>query len=138
MLALIIVAAGLALHAPVAAAPVETVAPPSTRRRSRSKKRSPAEKPRPKINHVLIISEDGLRADAVATLHLKWHDLMRKRGSYSDHALTIRDASTLPAHASMLSGVEPEGARPDVEHLAPARGLHQDADDLHHAPRTRG
>jgi arylsulfatase A-like enzyme len=33
---------------------------------------------------------------------------MRKRGSYSDHALTIRDASTLPAHASMLSGVEPK------------------------------
>ena len=57
---------------------------------------------------MLIISEDGLRADAVATLHLKWHDLMRKRGSYSDHALTIRDASTLPAHASMLSGVEPK------------------------------
>src|SRR5689334_1940236 len=66
------------------------------------------EKPRPKINHVLIISEDGLRADAVATLHLKWHDLLRSRGSYSDHALTIRDASTLPAHASMLSGVEPK------------------------------
>jgi predicted AlkP superfamily pyrophosphatase or phosphodiesterase len=64
--------------------------------------------PRPKINHVLIISEDGLRADAVATLHLKWHDLLRKRGAYSDHAMTIRDASTLPAHASMLSGVEPK------------------------------
>ena len=46
----------------------------------------PVEKVHPKINHVLIISEDGLRADAVATLHLKWHDLMRKRGSYSDHA----------------------------------------------------
>src|SRR5215510_10302282 len=71
---------------------------------------APADKcePRPKINHVLIISEDGLRADAVATLHLKWHDLLRKRGAYSDHAMTIRDASTLPAHASMLSGVEPK------------------------------
>jgi predicted AlkP superfamily pyrophosphatase or phosphodiesterase len=62
----------------------------------------------PRINHVLIISEDGLRADAVATLHLRWHDVLRKHGSYSDHALTIRDASTLPAHASMLSGVEPK------------------------------
>ncbi|MCA1665778.1 MAG: alkaline phosphatase family protein, partial [Myxococcales bacterium] len=98
--AVIVVAAGLALHAPVVAAPVEEIAPVD--------KAEPAEKPRPKINHVLIISEDGLRADAVATLHLKWHDLMRKRGSYSDHALTIRDASTLPAHASMLSGVEPK------------------------------
>jgi predicted AlkP superfamily pyrophosphatase or phosphodiesterase len=67
----------------------------------------PAEAPRPHIGHVLIISEDGLRADAVAKLHLHWHDLMRKRGSYSLHAKTIRDASTLPAHASMLSGVHP-------------------------------
>src|SRR5262249_49471165 len=33
-----------------------------------------------KINHVLIISEDGLRADAVAKLHLHWHELLRKRG----------------------------------------------------------
>ena len=60
----------------------------------------------PRVKHVLIISEDGLRADAVSTLHLKWHDLLRKRGSFSAHALTIRDASTLPAHASMLSGVD--------------------------------
>jgi predicted AlkP superfamily pyrophosphatase or phosphodiesterase len=62
----------------------------------------------PKISHVLIISEDGLRPDAVATLHLHWHDILRKRGSSSLHAKTIRDASTLPAHASMLSGVHPE------------------------------
>jgi predicted AlkP superfamily pyrophosphatase or phosphodiesterase len=62
---------------------------------------------RPRINHVLIISEDGLRADAVAKLHLHWHELLRQHGSYSLHAKTIRDASTLPAHASMLSGVEP-------------------------------
>jgi predicted AlkP superfamily pyrophosphatase or phosphodiesterase len=64
--------------------------------------------PQPRIRHVLIISEDGLRADAVAKLHLKWHDLLRKRGASSVHAKTIRDASTLPAHASMLSGVEPD------------------------------
>jgi predicted AlkP superfamily pyrophosphatase or phosphodiesterase len=60
------------------------------------------------IHHVLIVSEDGLRADAVRTLHLHWHDLLRKHGAYSEHALTIRTASTLPAHASMLSGVGPE------------------------------
>src|SRR6184192_964840 len=62
---------------------------------------------RPKINHVLIISEDGLRYDAVEKLHLKWHELLRKHGTWASHALTIRDASTLPAHASMLSGVGP-------------------------------
>ena len=101
--AIVIIAAGLALHAPVGAAPVEPAAPVD-----KAEEAPPPEKPRPKINHVLIISEDGLRADAVATLHLKWHDLIRKRGSYSDLALTIRDASTLPAHASMLSGVKPK------------------------------
>ena len=102
--ALIIAAAGVALHVPTVgvAAPVDETAAPV------DKSEAPPEKPRPKINHVLIISEDGLRADAVATLHLKWHDLMRQHGSYSDHALTIRDASTLPAHASMLSGVGPK------------------------------
>src|SRR6516162_9436979 len=65
----------------------------------------PLEPQRPKINHVLIISEDGLRYDAVEKLHLKWHEVLRKHGTWASHALTIRDASTLPAHASMLSGV---------------------------------
>jgi predicted AlkP superfamily pyrophosphatase or phosphodiesterase len=63
---------------------------------------------KPKIKRVLIISEDGLRPDAVGTLHLHWHSILRKRGSYSLHAKTTRDASTLPAHASMLSGVHPQ------------------------------
>ena len=66
-----------------------------------------ASKDAPKIKHVLIISEDGMRADAVEKLHLKWHDILRSHGVWAAHALTIRDASTLPAHASMLSGVLP-------------------------------
>jgi predicted AlkP superfamily pyrophosphatase or phosphodiesterase len=99
--AVYLLAAGLLPIAQVVAAPVEVGVVPLD-------KVEAVEHVRPRINHVLIISEDGLRADAVATLHLHWHDLMRKRGAYSDHALTIRDASTLPAHASMLSGVEPK------------------------------
>jgi predicted AlkP superfamily pyrophosphatase or phosphodiesterase len=67
-----------------------------------------AEPQRPRINHVLIISEDGLRADAVDSLHLHWHEILRKHGVWAAHAKTIRDASTLPAHASMLSGVLPK------------------------------
>ncbi|HZS37002.1 MAG TPA: alkaline phosphatase family protein [Polyangia bacterium] len=64
--------------------------------------------PHARVGHVLIISEDGLRADAVGRLHLHWHELLRQHGASSLHARTIRDASTLPAHASMLSGVEPK------------------------------
>lgn len=107
--ALLVAAAGLWLHAPVAAAPVDEQQPlPLHEPLHDNDQPGTPDHPKPKINHVLIISEDGLRADAVATLHLKWHDLLRRRGSYSDHAMTIRDASTLPAHASMLSGVEPK------------------------------
>src|SRR5579862_5384881 len=51
---------------------------------------------RPRVGHVLIISEDGLRADAVEKLHLHWHELLRAHGAWSLHAKTIRDASTLP------------------------------------------
>ncbi len=72
-----------------------------------AKEPSAPEKVAPKIRHVLIISEDGMRAEAVYKAHLHWHDLLRLHGSYSLHAKTIRDASTLPAHASMLSGVQP-------------------------------
>jgi arylsulfatase A-like enzyme len=104
--AVLIFAASTTLHARVGATPAEKEAASSAEKADAVVVVPDAK--RLKINHVLIISEDGLRADAVATLHLKWHDLLRKRGSYSDHALTIRDASTLPAHASMLSGVEPK------------------------------
>jgi arylsulfatase A-like enzyme len=111
--ALVLTAAGLVVHARVGAQTVSKGEAPVADKAGvgAAAPGAPAlvvERPRLKINHVLIISEDGLRADAVATLHLKWHDLLRSRGSYSDHALTIRDASTLPAHASMLSGVEPK------------------------------
>src|SRR5207244_2972154 len=75
------------------------------------------------INHVLIISEDGMRADAVAKLHLHWHDILRKRGSSSLKALTIRDASTLPAHASMLSGVGPDVHGLTWNNWAPQKGF---------------
>ncbi len=67
---------------------------------------TPAPEHERRVGHVLIISEDGLRGDAVEKMHLKWHEVLRHHGSYSYHAKTIRDASTLPAHASMLSGVD--------------------------------
>jgi predicted AlkP superfamily pyrophosphatase or phosphodiesterase len=58
------------------------------------------------IRHVIIISEDGLRPDALAAVHPPVHDAAMKRGSYSLQARTIRHASTLPSHAAMLSGFD--------------------------------
>jgi len=78
--------------------------------------------PHVRAHHVLIISEDGLRPDALSTLHLHWHELMRHKGSIAETALTIRQASTLPAHASMLSGVHPAVHGLTWNNWSPRRG----------------
>jgi predicted AlkP superfamily pyrophosphatase or phosphodiesterase len=55
---------------------------------------------------VVIISEDGLRPDAIISARAPVHDALMKRGSWSLQARTIRHASTLPSHAAMLSGFD--------------------------------
>ena len=85
-----------------------------------------------KNSHVLIISEDGLRADAIARMHLHWHDVLRqKRGSYvvegQDHPRRLD-----PARARLDALRRPSrSARPHLEQLGPSKGLHQVADHLH-------
>jgi predicted AlkP superfamily pyrophosphatase or phosphodiesterase len=61
------------------------------------------------VHHVIIISEDGLRPDALLLAHGPVHAAIMREGAYSMTARTIRHASTLPAHAAMLSGFD-EGA----------------------------
>lgn len=56
--------------------------------------------------HVIIVSEDGMRPDAVEGGHMPAHEALLKKGAHSMVAKTIRHASTLPSHASMLSGVD--------------------------------
>lgn len=57
--------------------------------------------------HVVIISEDGMRPELITQQQrMQWHQLMAKNGAFTWHARTIRTASTLPSHASMLSGVD--------------------------------
>lgn len=60
------------------------------------------------IRHVVIISEDGMRPELIyqQPQKMQWHEELVKSGSYSWKARTIRTASTLPSHASMLSGVD--------------------------------
>ena len=74
-------------------------------------KPAPPAKPAPKsgraaIRHVVIISEDGLRPDALTGVRPPTHEAILKRAAYSFRAQTIRSASTLPSHASMLSGFD--------------------------------
>ncbi len=59
-----------------------------------------------KLRHVVIISEDGMRPELIYQQRMPWHQLLYHIGAYTWRARTIRTASTLPSHASMLSGVD--------------------------------
>jgi arylsulfatase A-like enzyme len=66
---------------------------------------SPA--PCPITEHVLIISIDGLRPDAIVAYGLPTLQRMMSEGSHSLEAATVLPSSTLPSHTSMLTGVSP-------------------------------
>lgn len=71
----------------------------------------------------VLVSVDGLRADAVYPYAPTMHRLGRE-GASAIHARTISEASTLPSHASMVSGVDVDqhglsfnSYRPDRGHI---------------------
>jgi arylsulfatase A-like enzyme len=61
---------------------------------------------RPIADHVIILSEDGLRPDALEHANAPTHQLLMREGAFTMRARTIRYASTLPSHAAMLSGFD--------------------------------
>lgn len=74
---------------------------------------------RPSVRHVVIISADGLRPDVLLrgqAPNLRW---MMKQGAYTMWAQTVDLPWTLPAHASMLTGVGVD-----------AHGIWDDSDDI--------
>ena len=62
----------------------------------------------PGIDHVVIISIDGLRPDALFLAITPNLDELIIRGAYCPEAQTVKISITLPSHASMLSGMAPE------------------------------
>ncbi len=60
-----------------------------------------------KIEHVVIITIDGLRPDALDLANTPTLDSLREQGAYSPNAQTIIPSFTLPSHVSMLTGVAP-------------------------------
>jgi hypothetical protein len=62
--------------------------------------------PRPIARRVIIVSEDGMRPDALQLGRTPVHNRLMREGAWSLRARTIRQASTLPAHAAMLSGFD--------------------------------
>jgi hypothetical protein len=59
------------------------------------------------IQHVVIISIDGLRPDALEQADTPILDSLRAKGAYSAAAQAVLPSVTLIAHASMLSGMTP-------------------------------
>ena len=58
--------------------------------------------------HVLVVSVDGLRPDAIAAYKAPTLERLMREGSYTLSALTIDPSKTLPSHTSMLTGQPPE------------------------------
>jgi predicted AlkP superfamily pyrophosphatase or phosphodiesterase len=58
--------------------------------------------------HVVVISIDGLRADAIEASGASNLQRMMREGAYSLDARTIMPSRTLPSHTSMITGVSPE------------------------------
>ncbi|HEX7091983.1 MAG TPA: ectonucleotide pyrophosphatase/phosphodiesterase [Longimicrobiales bacterium] len=59
-------------------------------------------------DHVVIISIDGLRPDAIERFGAEQLQRLMREGAYSLEAQTIFPSKTLPSHTSMLTGVPPE------------------------------
>src|SRR2546421_3271700 len=95
---------------------------------------------RPAVEHVVIVSIDGLRPDMMLRNNTPVMRSMMRGGSYTMWARTTEVSITLPSHVSMLTGVVPERhgiwwnieidkeymkypAVPTIFELAKARGL---------------
>jgi predicted AlkP superfamily pyrophosphatase or phosphodiesterase len=83
----------------------------------------------------LIISIDGLRPDAIALAPMPNLLALMQNGAYSLTAQTIFPSSTLPSHASMLSGLCPAKTGVDWNDYLPERGYAKGTDlfDVAHA-----
>ncbi len=65
-------------------------------------------RPIPQIEHVLIVSIDGLRPDRALLAEMPVLRGLAKTGAYTFWAQTTDMAVTLPSHTSMLTGVPPQ------------------------------
>ncbi len=83
---------------------------------------TPAVTPPARVVRVLIISIDGLRPEAISLAPMPNLQALLERGRYSLSAQTIYPSSTLPAHASMISGMCPEKHGVDWNDYRPERG----------------
>jgi predicted AlkP superfamily pyrophosphatase or phosphodiesterase len=58
------------------------------------------------VEHVIIISIDGLRPDAISATRMPNLQRLIQRGVHASNAQTVRPSLTIPAHVSMLTGLD--------------------------------
>ncbi len=80
---------------------------------------APSPTPGPRVEHVLLISADGLRPDGLAQANTPNIDRLWQNGAYSWKAQTIDPSSTLPSHAAMLTGRPPEATGITINDWSP-------------------
>ena len=93
----------------------------------------------PPISRVLIISFDGLRPDAIAKANMVNVQSLMQGGAYTLNARTTMPSTTLPAHASMLTGMCPVKHIVRWNEYVPENGYARGTDifDLAHAAGLR-
>lgn len=89
---------------------------------------------RPVATRVLIISIDGLRPDTISNAPMPILDGLAQAGAYTLEAQTVFPPYTLPAHASMLTGMCPSQHGITWDTYTPSKGYAQGVDlfDLAH------
>ncbi len=83
---------------------------------------------RPVAARVLIISIDGLRPDAILNAPMPFLAGLAGAGAYALDAQTVSPPHTLPAHASMLTGLCPSQHGVTWDVYTPAKGYAQGVD----------
>src|SRR5688572_20429216 len=83
----------------------------------------PTQTPRPVIHRVIILSIDGLRPDAIALAPMPNLLALMQSAAYTLSAQTIFPSSTLPSHASMLTGLCPSKHGVDWNDYIPQNGF---------------
>ena len=100
------------MRAPLSLALLLCLAPPAPGQTAPAPAPAPATAPAspavPRAERVLIISIDGLRPDLLIQANVPNVRGLLRAGSYTFWARTVAEGYTLPAHASMLTGVSPQ------------------------------
>ncbi len=88
--------------------------------------------------HVVLVSIDGLRPDAIAAFHAPTLQRLMREGSYTLSARTITPSKTLPSHTSMLTGEPPERHQVTWNNVITARRDSIDVPNVFSVARARG